>query len=91
MGQVALPLSPAESGGGGLPVHCLGGPVSLSGHQLHVSNRMGCRLGCIPSKSLSRSKISLHLFLFIRRRIKCKYSHEEQSPCLSLGSLAFSY
>lgn len=66
----------------------LGGPVFLSEHQLHVSNRVGYRLDCISSKSLSRSKITLHLFASTTRHIKCKHSHEDQSPCLSLGVLS---
>lgn len=60
MGQAALPLSTAGSGGGGL-FTVLGGPLSLFGHQFHMN-----RLGCISSKSLSRSTMPLNLFASTR-------------------------
>lgn len=43
----------------------LGRPLSLSEHQIHMSNRMGCSLGCIPSKKSPSGSKFLHICLHL--------------------------
>lgn len=57
-------LSTAESGERAM-LTVLGRPLSLSEHQIHMSNRMGCSLGCIPSKKSPSGSKFLHICLHL--------------------------